>query len=141
MDGEIKASVCFFAHDGKGRYLIAKRAKHLHNEPGVWGPGSGTIEYGEHIGDTLQREVGEEYGATVQEQKFIGYRDWVNEKNKIHWFVFDFLVRIDPAEAKNNEPDKCDEIRWVTLDEMRRMKESFHPQMEAFLEKYTKIFA
>ena len=139
MTGEIKTSVCFFAHDGQGKYLIAKRAKYLHNEPGVWGPGSGTIEYGEHIADALPREVQEEYGADIKDFHFIGYRDWVNEQNRIHWFVFDFLVQVDPMQAKNNEPDKCDEIRWVTLEEIKGMYEPFHPQMEAFLKKYEQI--
>src|SRR5665213_343832 len=105
-EGKIKAGVCFFCHDGRGNYLISKRAKHLANEPGTWSPGSGTIEFGEHVEDTLLRELNEEYNVTnIKESKFMGFRDWISETTGIHWFVFDYLVEVDPTEAINNEPD------------------------------------
>jgi hypothetical protein len=49
----------------------------------------------------------------------------------------DFRALIDPADAKIGEPHKCDEQRWVTIDELEKM-EDLHSQFPLFIEKYRK---
>jgi 8-oxo-dGTP diphosphatase len=50
-----------------------------------------------------------------------------------HWIAFDFKARIDPKDAKRNEPDMQDEIAWFTLDVL---PEPLHSQLPLALEKY-----
>jgi ADP-ribose pyrophosphatase YjhB (NUDIX family) len=137
MDGVIKVGVCFFLHDGQGKYMIHRRSQLCRDEQGRWDCGGGGVEFGETIEDALRREVHEEFNVIPQEIKFMGYRDVFRgpEASAPHWIVFDFKVKVDPKTVKNNEPDKCDEIRWVTLAEFDALAEPKHSQFPIFLEK------
>ena len=79
----------------------------------------------------------EEGGADIKELDFLGYRDVFREQDgkMTHWLAMDFRARIDPMEAKICEPHKCDEQRWVTIEELASM-DDLHSQFPAFLEKY-----
>lgn len=132
MEKRVQAAVCFFCHDGSGRYLLAKRGPNDSNEPGTWSPGAGGVEYGEHIEEALSREIREEYDAEIIEHEFLGHRDWINSSG-VHLFIFDYRVRVDPSKISNNEPHETEELRWVTIPELDTFEGSFHPQMSVFM--------
>jgi len=73
--GVIRVSVCCFAHDGQGNYVILKRSKNARDEWETWEPCAGGLKFGENIEDAVRREVREELGAEIQELEFMGYRD------------------------------------------------------------------
>jgi|SRR3989344_1082115 len=134
MAGLMKAGVCFFCHDGKGKYLIGKRASTLTREPGTWSPGAGGVEFGESVEDALRRELREEYDTKPISFDFMGFRHFINSEND-HLIMFDYRVLVNPEEVKNNEPDRCEGLRWITLTDLDSITEPFHPQMTVFLEK------
>ncbi len=108
--GLIRVSVITICHDGSGKYLLGKRSQNCRDEQGKWEPvGGGGLKFGETI-----------------------------EGSPTHWLAMDFRALIDPAEAKIGEPHKCDEQRWVTIDELASM-EDLHSQFPAFLEKYKDV--
>lgn len=39
-------SIVYLCHDGKGRYLLAKRSVNCRDEHGVWDCGGGGLEFG-----------------------------------------------------------------------------------------------
>ncbi|MEK7613065.1 MAG: NUDIX domain-containing protein [Patescibacteria group bacterium] len=142
MQGVIRTGVCFFCHDGGGKYLISKRSKNCRDEQGRWDPGGGGVKFGEKIEDAVLREILEEYGTEVLDVEFLGFRDVFREQNGVqtHWVTFDFRVKVDSAEVKNMEPHKCDELRWVTIDEVSNYPEPVHSQFPFYLEKYRERF-
>ena len=138
MQNLIRVSVIPFCHDGQGKYLLAKRSQNTRDEQGMWEPaGGGGLKFGESIEDGVRREIQEEIGASVEELEFLGYRDVMREQNgtPTHWIAFDFRAKINPADAQIMEPEKCDEHRWVTIEDLKQM-ENLHSQFPVFIERY-----
>ncbi len=131
----IGISVSYFCHDGNGKYLMNKRSINCRDEHGCWDFGGGSIEFGDSIEDTLRKEIKEEYCADVVEYTLLGptesFREFDNRKS--HWVHLHFLVRIDPAQVKNGEPHKFDEIGWFNLDSL---PSPLHSQTTGDLEKF-----
>lgn len=131
----IGVAVVFLCHDGKGNYLVSKRSQNCRDEKGRWDCGSGGIEHGELLEETLRREIKEEYGADVISSEFLGFREVhrESENGKTHWFSFDFRVQVDPSTVRIAEPEMIDELRWVAIADI---PEPMHSQLPFFLEKY-----
>lgn len=113
----IGVTCSFVCHDGDGRFLMHKRSKNCRDEQGRWDNGGGAHEFGHSLEDTVRREVKEEYGADALEVTFIKVYDAhrkLADGTATHWVAVMFAVKVDPAQAKNNEPHKIDEIGWFT---------------------------
>ena len=87
----------------------------------------------------MLREVMEEYGCKgeIQEQlpAHSSLREWDGEK--IHWVAIPFIVKVNPDEVRNNEPEKIDEISWFGLD---NLPSPLHPAVQAEMERYKERF-
>ncbi len=133
----IGIAVVYFCHDGKGNFLMHKRGASARDEQGKWDIGAGAIEFGHTAEQTLKKEIKEEYGTEVLSYEFLGFRDDIYRKTEdgkpVHWVSLDFKVLVDASQARNAEPHKFDEVRWVTL---ATMPEQNHVQLKIFLEKY-----
>lgn len=135
----IGTGVIYFCHDGCGRFLMAKRSANARDEHGRWDIGGGALEFGERIGDTLRREVREEYCTDVLGYEFLGFRNVrrAHEGNPTHWIALDYLVAVDPKKVGNGEPHKFDDVRWFTFREMPPA-DQMHSQLPKFLERYSR---
>lgn len=134
----IGVSVIPITHDGKGKYLLGLRTDKCRDEHFKWEPtGGGGVEHGESLEEALVREVQEEIGAKPFDFEFLGTREVFREYEgkQTHWIAFDYRVQVDPTEVTIKEPDKCAELRWVTLEEFPEESE-LHSQFPFFLEKY-----
>lgn len=133
----IGLAVCFFCHDGKGNFLMHKRGAAARDERGTWDIGAGSIEFGDTAEQTLRKEIKEEYGTEVLSFEPLGFRDDIHRKTAegqlLHWLTLDFKVLVNPELAKNNEPHKFDEVKWVTLD---NLPTPLHANLPLFLKKY-----
>ena len=90
-------TIVYFCHDGKGNVVLGQRNSTARDEQGRWDIGGGGLEHGESIEQTLQREIFEEYGTTVLDHEFLGFREVHREHEgaKTHWIAFDFKVLVD----------------------------------------------
>jgi 8-oxo-dGTP diphosphatase len=127
----VGTGVCYFCHDGKGNIIFGKRGDQSRDEKGVWDIGGGSIEFGDSVEKTLNKEIKEEYGTEIISYEFLGYRDVFRENT--HWIVLDFKVLVDPAQVKNSEPHKFDSVEWFTLS---NIPSPVHSQLPIFLAKY-----
>lgn len=126
-------------HDGAGKYLVELRSQNCRDEKRTWNvAGGGGLEQGETLEAGLMREIKEEVGAMVLKAESLGFREVFRDQNgqTSHWIQFDFKVLVEPAEVENMEPDKIDELRWVTID---KIPEPMHSQFPAFLAKYKDV--
>lgn len=137
----IGVGVIFFCHDGQGRMVLHKRSVNCRDEQGKWDSGGGAMEFGLSVEENLRKEIWEEYGAEVLEYKFLGMRDVhrVHGGEKTHWIALDYLVRVDPAQVKIGEPEKCEELRWFRVSEIPK-EEDLHSQFPVCLKKYAEEF-
>jgi 8-oxo-dGTP pyrophosphatase MutT (NUDIX family) len=128
-------AIVYLCHDGKGKFLMARRNAKTRDEHGCWDTGGGGLEFGETVEDTLKKEIREEYCCDVLKYEFLGFRD-VHRTHKgtaTHWVTLDFKVLVDPDQAKIGEPDKFDEIGWFSLD---ALPNNLHSQLPGIIEKY-----
>lgn len=130
-------TVVYFCHDGKGRFIMAKRSAQARDEQGRWDIGGGGVEFEDSVERTLKKEIMEEYCTEVVKFEFLGYRDVRREQNgkPTHWIALDFKVLVNPEMVKNGEPHKMDEVKWFSFDDMPEMEES-HSQWPEFLRLY-----
>ncbi|HVT75170.1 MAG TPA: NUDIX domain-containing protein [Candidatus Paceibacterota bacterium] len=128
-------TIVYLCHDGRGNYLLSKRGVNCRDEHHTWDGGGGGLELHDTVENTLRKEIREEYCVDVKDFEFLGYRDVHREHNgkKTHWVALDFKVLIDPAQAKNGEPHKFDEVRWFKLGEFPT---PLHSQFPDFLRLY-----
>lgn len=128
-------SIVYFCHDGKSEFVMAKRSANARDEHGRWDIGGGGLEFGETAGNTLKKEIKEEYCADILNYEFLGYRDVhrVHQDKKIHWIALDFKVLVDRNQVKNGEPYKFDEVAWFTLN---NLPDNLHSQLPNFFKLY-----
>ena len=127
--------VVFFCHDGKGKVLLGRRSRLARDEQGAWDPGGGGLHIGERLLEALEREIDEEYGATIVDIVPLGYREVhrMHEGEKTHWISFDYAVQVDPTTVTNREPAKCEKLEWFTFG---NFPHPMHSKWSVFLEKY-----
>jgi len=133
--GNAAVTLC---HDGKGKYLLGLRSEQCRDEYHKWDLiGSGSIEFGDMIEETIEREIKEECGADVLEIEFLGTREVFREfeRKQTHWIQFDHKVLIDPTNVHITEPDKCLDLQWFSMEEFPE-HDKMHSQFPIFLEKY-----
>ena len=130
-------AIVFFCHDGKGNVLMNKRGKNCRDEQSRFDIGGGSMEFGITVEENLRNEILEEYGTSILDYEFLGFRDVHRENNgeKTHWITLDFKVLVDKSKAKNGEPHKFDEVGWFTLD---NLPSPIHSQLPNFLKLYEK---
>ena len=118
----IGISCAFVCHDGKGHVLLHKRSKNCRDEQGRWdNGGGGSHEFGATIEETIRREIKEEYGADAFNLQFLKVYDLhrkLDDGTPTHWVAALYAAQVDPAQAKNNEPYKIDDIGWFTYDKL-----------------------
>lgn len=131
----IGVAVVYFCHDGQGNFVMAKRGEAARDEKGRWDIGGGSVEWGDAIKETLNREIKEEYCTDVLEVEFLGYRDVHRESDerKSHWVALDFKVLVDRDKVSIGEPHKFTEIGWFRLNSLPA---GLHSQLPVFLNKY-----
>lgn len=102
--------------DSDGRILLGKRAAHK-SGGGQWGLPGGTQEKGEKYQETLIREMKEELGVDVVEYRYSNFFQCIVSE-KVHFDHHAFVVTKWNGDIVNNEPNKCDELRWFGIDEL-----------------------
>ena len=95
-------------------------------DPGfkVWRVPGGRAEWEEKIEDTLLREMKEETGLIFTNPKFIGFGQdqqyqFETQRETSRLIMF-FHVKTN--EEPNLDPDEAEDFKWVSLDELKKIK-------------------
>lgn len=78
---------------------------------------AGHLDGGETVLEAAAREAEEETGLRIDQQdmSFSSVLHRIEDEERVDFFVH---VRNWEGEPANTEPDKCDELRWVKVDEL-----------------------
>jgi len=114
----IGISVFALIFNQKGEVLLAnhlptdKKPKEFSD---CWSMPGGAVEFGETAIEALKREIKEELGINIFEEKLISYDDWI--KMGRHWIGLNFIAKTKDA-PKIMEPDKIKEFKFFTLNNL-----------------------
>ena len=102
-----------------GKFLVARRCNTGYQDGSYQVP-AGHIEAGELPSEAMIREAKEEIGITISPNELelvhISYRPKHDDTdNRVDFF---FRARKWEGEVTNMEPNKCDDMKWVSLEEL-----------------------
>lgn len=96
--------------------LVARRANTGYRD-GEYSVPAGHLDGGETVRAAAAREAEEEVGVRIEAEdiRFSSVMHRIEGDERV-----DFFVRIQKwqGEIVNAEPDKCDELRWVDMDDL-----------------------
>jgi len=103
------------------KYLLTKRGKKAKNERGKWEFPGGGIEFGDTMIDTIKREMMEELGIEIEILDHLPPIDHIIPDENQHWVTSGVISKVVKGIPTIMEPDKCDEIGWFLIEEMKSM--------------------
>ena len=101
-----------------GFVFLARRGPKAKNERGLWEFPGGSVEFGETLTQSLQREMVEEYGIQVSVGELVDVVDHILPDERQHWVSPTFVCQIISGEPHIREPEKCTEIGWFDAMEV-----------------------
>jgi mutator protein MutT len=104
-----------------GKLLLTKRGQKAKNERGKWEIPGGSVEFGETVAQALKREVKEELDIEIKVGEMVQLCDHIIEDEGQHWVSPSYICKLVAGEPTIMEPEKCDEIRWVSLEEAQQL--------------------
>ncbi len=111
---QVRVGVATFVFNSKGEFLLGRR-KGSHGAD-TWGLPGGHIEYGEAVAQAAMREVLEETGITINDNR-IRSEGWseslFRDENKHYVTILCSAMALNPDALRIVEPTKCAEWRWV----------------------------
>lgn len=105
--------------NSSGEVLIAQRKFTKKRDPGLWGPSvAGTVEAGESYEKNAQKEVEEELGISNFTLKELAKIQASPHRN---YFCQVYSALVDlPIEDFSIQEDEVEQIRWISLEELRK---------------------
>jgi mutator protein MutT len=105
--------------DKEGKFFLAKRGPKAKNEHGRWEFPGGGVEFGETMEETIIREIKEEFDFDIEPlEPFLPVNHLI-PREKQHWLAIPYLCRYKRGIPRIGEPDKCSEIGWLSLPEIK----------------------
>ena len=103
-----------------GKYLVLHRSSVKDYMPGLWDIPGGTVEFGEDHNEALAREVLEETVLKIKPIKPIYIYSFISNHER-HQFQIVYECEYLGEVVKLN-PEEHDEFKWVSVDEIGKLK-------------------
>ncbi|NOS83861.1 MAG: NUDIX hydrolase [Ignavibacteria bacterium] len=111
------------------KYLFVKKSENTQGGK-YWAPVSGRVENNETQEEAVIRETFEEVGLKVTPNK----KEWECKSEYgnyiLHWWSVEIISGIESTAS-----DEISEVKWVTLNEMKKLKPVFKMDIEYFEQK------
>ena len=122
----------------KGNKILLGKRKNAHGD-GTWSVPGGHLEFNESWEDCVMRETFEEVGIKIKNISFSTATNDIFEKEGKHYITIFMLAEYDSGEVKIMEPDKCEQWKWFTWDNLP--KPLFIPIQNLLNKKYNPLLA
>ena len=115
--GEYGLVVCVWVYDGKGKFLLTRRAKGK-SYAGTWENSGGAAKAGETSRQAIVRELFEETGIRAEPEEF---ELLSSEKEKNMFFDHYCLKRPVPLKEIVLLPGETEDVQWASYGKIRWM--------------------
>jgi mutator protein MutT len=124
--------------DEQGRLFLSRRGQKAKNERGLWEFPGGSVEFGEHLANALQREMREEYGIEIVVGELLDVVDHILPAEGQHWISPTYICQVLSGEPRILEPEKCAEIGWFELPQVpQALTMITRINLEHYLQKFS----
>lgn len=112
-----------------------RKSEHGNN---TYSPPGGHLEFGERIEECAIRELFEESNLAAQESDVTVYsvNNEIYPENEKHYINITTIIQIFSGKLENKEPEKLEEWRWMSWDEIKKLWEKNFLPMQEFIKKY-----
>ncbi len=122
--GEYIISVQCWIINNQGKILLTKRNLNK-THGGMWEPTNGLVISGEASKEAIKRELKEEIGLDIEENKITLIKEIVEENENMNFFRDIYLIKEDISLNKLSFNDgEVIDAKYVTVDEFSRMIEN-----------------
>ncbi|MCW0214923.1 MAG: NUDIX domain-containing protein [Pseudonocardia sp.] len=128
---QVRVGVAAVVPDGDSWLVLRRRGAH---GAGTWGLPGGHQEFGESPEATAEREVAEETGLTMRAVERLGVTDDPMPEIGRHYLTVFVRCALVAGEARIAEPDKADDLAWLTPAELRARRDELFAPLRRFLD-------
>ena len=115
--GEFGLVVCVWVHDGRGHFLLTRRAPGK-SFAGTWENSGGAAKAGETSRQAIARELFEETGIRAEEEEF----ELLESGRDGNTFYDYYCIKRSPALSEIVLlPGETDGVQWVGMDQLHDM--------------------
>ena len=115
--GEYGLVVCVWVYDGRGHFLLTRRAKGK-SFAGTWENSGGAVQAGENSRQAIARELFEETGIHAEEDEF-ELLDTGSDGNTHYDY---YCIKRDVQLSKIVlQPGETDDAQWATFEDVHRL--------------------
>ena len=108
------------------KILIGKRKSKTHGH-GTWHTPGGHLEFGESFEECAKREVYEETGVEIEDVRFLTVTNDIFREEGLHYVTIWMIAKWKRGEPEVKEPEKCECWKWMSWDEIKKLKPLFLP--------------
>ena len=121
--GEYIISVQCWIVNSEGKILLTQRSLNKNNG-GKWEPTGGLVVSGETSKQGITRELKEEIGLDIEDDKIRLIKEIVEENEKINFFRDIYLIKEDINLDELSFNDEVIDAKYVTIEEFSKMIEN-----------------
>lgn len=107
--------------NSEGKFFMAKRGENARDDQGKWEFPGGKVLPMETRENAMRRNIKEKYGMEVKIIKVLGVYDVIDEQAGDHWVSTTYFCNHASGEPQNLILNKCDEISWFSLEEIKNL--------------------
>ena len=122
-NGEYIISVQCWIVNSEGKILLTQRNLNKNNG-GKWEPTGGLVVSGETSKQGIKRELKEEIGLDIEEDKIRLIKEIVEENEKLNFFRDIYLIKEDINLDELSFNDEVIDAKYVTIEDFSKMIEN-----------------
>lgn len=108
-------------YNDEGKMLITQRGPKAKNERGLWEIPGGSVEFGETFEEAIAREIQEELAITIEVKDLLSVCSHLIPEENQHWVSPTYICEIVEGDPVIQEPEKCSNWGWFTLEEAQQL--------------------
>ncbi len=121
-------AVQMLVYDRNEKVILMHRSNNVRSARNVWSIPTGLHDIGETIRQTIRRELHEECQLETKSHTLLGQYENIagdaDADKQFHWVLSIYAVEVeDVTKMVNVEPEKHDELKFISIDEMLRVEE------------------